>query len=68
MADACGWCGEPAVTQVVTRTGRIHRKTAHVCERHAIQFEEQGLMTTRLEASNMLEINKPKKQWKRVSW
>jgi hypothetical protein len=66
MADTCGWCKEPAVTEVITRPGTKLRKTAPVCEAHAKSFEGRGQMTVRLEASNRLEMNRSKAQWKRV--
>lgn len=50
MAEKCGWCDEPAVTNVVTVKGKKNRKTAPVCEEHAERFERAGQMTDRLEA------------------
>jgi hypothetical protein len=67
MADeaisACAWCGEVAVTEVVTRPGRNLRKTAPVCERHAEDFELRGMMTVRVEADQKLEAERKRSQW-----
>lgn len=47
--DACGWCGELAVTSVVVVPGRKNKRYQPVCETHAVEFESRGLQTQRLE-------------------
>lgn len=49
MTATCAWCGDPAVTDVITQTGKKHRKTAPVCEDHAQDFESRGMTTVRQE-------------------
>jgi hypothetical protein len=68
MADLCAWCGEPAVTRVITRPGRQHRQTAPVCEEHAAGFESRGAMTIRLEIDNRMRRELERSQWAGRSW
>ncbi len=63
--EPCGWCGEPAVTRVITRPGRKLKRTAPVCETHAKKFEAQGQMTTRLEVEKKLEAERKRSNWVR---
>ena len=62
-APRCGWCGEPAVTEVITRPGRSKKQTAPVCEAHARDFEERGIKTTRLELDEKLERERKRSAW-----
>lgn len=62
--DPCGWCGAPAVTDVITVPGRKNRKTAPVCADHATRFEEAGQMTLRLEFDLKQQRSERSRQWK----
>lgn len=53
--DPCGWCGAPAVTEVVTVPGRAKKRYAPVCEDHATHFEGQGQLTRRREHEALSE-------------
>lgn len=66
MSDTtCGWCNEPAVTEVIVVPGRKKRKTAPVCEAHAQEFEERGVLTTRVEIDQKLRAAARKSDWVR---
>jgi hypothetical protein len=60
----CGWCGAPAVTDVITVPGRAggKRRTAPVCESHAQKFEFEGQSTTRAEMDAVATKAKPRIQ------
>lgn len=64
----CGWCSEPAVTEVITRPGRTHRKTAPVCERHAKEFEDRDVLTARVEFDRKMRAAAAKSEWVRRTW
>jgi hypothetical protein len=49
VSESCGWCADPAVTEVIFVKGTKNRRTAPVCEDHAQDFEQRGLLTLRLE-------------------
>jgi hypothetical protein len=51
--DPCAWCGEPAITEVLVVRGRKNRRTKPVCLAHAVQFETQGQITTRIETDQL---------------
>lgn len=59
----CGWCDEPAVTDLIIVRGRKNRRTAPVCEAHAVSFERAGQMTVRLEVEQKAEKDLARKQW-----
>ena len=59
----CGWCGDPAVTEVVTRPGRSKKQTAPVCEAHAKDFEARGIKTTRVEFEEKRERDRKRSAW-----
>lgn len=62
--SVCGWCPEPAVTEVITVPGRKNRKTTPVCEAHAQDFEKRGVLTVRVELDQKLERSRKRSQWK----
>lgn len=63
--EPCAWCGKPSVTSVITRPGRKLRRTAPVCEKHAKKFEDDGVMTTRLEVDKKMEAERKRGTWLR---
>lgn len=63
---ACGWCGEPSITEVIVVPGRKRKKKAPACEKHAARFERQGQMTTRLEVQQKMEADRKRSQWNRT--
>jgi hypothetical protein len=62
--QSCGWCQEPAVTEVIVRPGRSKRKTTPVCETHAKDFEQRGIKTTRVELDEKLERDRKRGTWR----
>lgn len=63
--EICAWCSEPAVTHVITRPGRKRRQTAPVCETHAADFEERGILTVRVEIENIAHRALKRSDWVR---
>lgn len=64
--ERCGWCDQPASTEVITAPGRKKRKTAPVCEEHAADFERRGIPTVRSELDERLERERKRGQWRVV--
>lgn len=65
----CGWCGEPAVDQVIVVPGRKNRKLAPVCAAHQKKFLKAGQRTLESEVDRKLEAERKRKTWKgRQQW